>query len=642
MTIYYVAKNGHDTNRGKETEPFLSINRAAQVAQPGDTVLVHAGTYREWVDPKRGGLDDQHRITYQAVAGEHVILKGSEVVCDWQQVSPGIWKTAVANQVFGTFNPFATLLQGDWLEDGRHCHMGDVFVDGRSLYEAHSLKELQAGQTRSTITDYTTQIKANHPHADWTRYQWYVEVTDQVTTIYVNLHELNPNQALVEISCRQSCFYPHRTGVNYLTLKGFEVCQAATPWAPPTTEQVGMVGPHWAKGWRILDNDLHDAKCSAISLGCPQMVNDNAYSRLRDKPGYQYQLERVFNAQRLGWSSENVGHHLVKGNRIHDCGQGGVIGNLGGIFSEISHNQIFDIGTKYEFGGWEIAGLKFHAPIDMVIEQNHISHCVLGTWLDWEAQGTQVTRNLYHHNLRDLLIEMCHGSLLVSENLFLSKRAIDEYAQGVAFVNNLIAGRNTIQSVLNRATPYHVPHRTAIQGYAMVYGGDDRYYNNLFIQPVDMESGTSCYNDSPTSMAAFVQQIKARMPGDVELFETVRQPVYIDCNVYLQGAQPFADEQTYLAAPDFDADLSLTRQDGQLILTFNLPTALTSVEGRRLTVADLGVTRISQSTFGQSAKTVINAQDYLGAPVTGRMLGPFRDLQPGKNTFRLDERISKN
>jgi hypothetical protein len=48
-------KTGSDVAEGSEASPFLTINRAAAIAQPGDTVVVHAGEYREWVQPQRGG-----------------------------------------------------------------------------------------------------------------------------------------------------------------------------------------------------------------------------------------------------------------------------------------------------------------------------------------------------------------------------------------------------------------------------------------------------------------------------------------------------------------------------------------------------------------------------------------------------------
>lgn len=52
---YHVAMQGSDQAPGTADKPFRSISRAAALAEPGDTVTVHAGTYREWVSPANGG-----------------------------------------------------------------------------------------------------------------------------------------------------------------------------------------------------------------------------------------------------------------------------------------------------------------------------------------------------------------------------------------------------------------------------------------------------------------------------------------------------------------------------------------------------------------------------------------------------------
>ena len=57
----------------------------------GDQVIVHGGTYREWVKPPRGGTSEERRITYRAAAGEQVFVKGSERVVDWQPQGGGVW-----------------------------------------------------------------------------------------------------------------------------------------------------------------------------------------------------------------------------------------------------------------------------------------------------------------------------------------------------------------------------------------------------------------------------------------------------------------------------------------------------------------------------------------------------------------------
>src|SRR5580704_3142992 len=107
MSIFHVATAGSDFADGSDDHPFRTINRAAGRGQPGDTVLVHGGEYREWVRPRRGGLSDQRRITYQAAPGEHVVVKGSERVTGWEQEAGNVWRASVPNSLFGDWNPFA-------------------------------------------------------------------------------------------------------------------------------------------------------------------------------------------------------------------------------------------------------------------------------------------------------------------------------------------------------------------------------------------------------------------------------------------------------------------------------------------------------------------------------------------------------
>ena len=55
---YNVSVNGNDKNDGSVSKPLKTINFAAQLAKPGDIIIVHAGTYREWINPARGGESD--------------------------------------------------------------------------------------------------------------------------------------------------------------------------------------------------------------------------------------------------------------------------------------------------------------------------------------------------------------------------------------------------------------------------------------------------------------------------------------------------------------------------------------------------------------------------------------------------------
>ena len=315
------------------------------------------------------------------------------------------------------------------------------------------------------------------------------------TTIWANFQGADPNTELVEINVRRSVFFPTEHHIDYITVRGFEFAQAACPWTPPTADQPGLIGPNWAKGWIIEDNVIHDAKCSAISIGKEASTGHNYATVRGDKPGYQYQFESVFSARQFGWDKEHIGSHVIRRNTIFDCGQNGIVGHLGCVFSTIEDNHIYNIAIKREFYGYEIAGIKLHAALDVVIRHNRIHDCTLGTWLDWQTQGTRVSRNLYYDNKRDLFVEVSHGPYLVDHNILGSKASLESFSQGGAFVNNLVCGTVFLQPVLERPTPYHAPHSTQVAGYAAIHGGDDRYVGNIFL------GGDASLAYGPTSRA---------------------------------------------------------------------------------------------------------------------------------------------
>ena len=378
---YHVAKNGCDGAPGTEQQPFLTINRAAQVMSAGDTVIVHEGIYREWVRPVNGGINDILRITYRAAENEHVEIRGSEIIRGWEKLESGIWKTVIDNRIFGEFNPFAEQVDGDWmiLPEDRKPHLADGYIGDISLFEAYTLDDCIKAEKR----EFGYQIPGKKPEhvipSDHSVYQWYAQVNTDETVLYCNFQNLDPNVVTVEVNVRKSCFYPDKRGINYITLAGFEISRAATPFSPPTADQIGIVGAHWSRGWIIENNNIHDAKCSAVSLGRDGVDGHNLYSRFGRKPGYQYQMETVFLGLQSGWTKEKVGSHIVRNNHIHHCGQNAIVGHMGCAFSAITHNEIDHIGVKHEFFGWEIAGIKFHAAVDSLIENNCIHDCTLGT-----------------------------------------------------------------------------------------------------------------------------------------------------------------------------------------------------------------------------------------------------------------------
>jgi len=635
---YHVAKTGSDQNIGTLQSPFLTINKAASIAMPGDIVIVHEGIYREWVKPKNKGLSNKRRIIYQAADGEKVVIKGSEHIQSWQHVEGNIWKCKLPNSFFGDFNPYKEEIFGDWLVTVEETkHLGDVYLNGMSFYEVGSYEELINPTVKTEVIDHWTQKKVPVLNPEQTKYVWFAEVDNENTLIYANFHGTNPNEELVEINVRRSCFYPTDTGIDYITVKGFEMAHAATPWAPPTADQPGLIGANWSKGWIIEYNIIHDAKCSAISIGKEASTGHLYRSIRKDKPGYQYQLESVFSAEHKGWSKESIGSHVIRNNTIYDCGQNAIVGHLGCVFSQIYNNHIYNVGIKREFYGHEIAGIKLHAAIDVQIYHNRIHNCSLGLWLDWQAQGTRVSKNLFYQNNRDLFVEVSHGPYVIDHNILASEYSIDNMAQGGAYINNLIGGKMQHRKVLNRFTPYHLPHSTKVAGYACVYGGDDRFYNNIFAGRKGLEdTGTSHYNNYTSSLEEYIEKVNEKN-GDLEIFASVEQPVYIDNNAYFNGALPFEREKCNLVEKDFDPKLSIIDKGEEVYLSCKLPDIFENLFGRIHSTSTLERVRIVDAEFDSpDGKNLILDTDFFDKQKNEKNpIGPIMSLRKGENYIKV-------
>ena len=72
----YVAINGDDSNPGTMEKPLRTIQHAADVAKPGDTVNVREGSYCQQLGVKVSGNAEQGFITFRSQPGEHAVLDG--------------------------------------------------------------------------------------------------------------------------------------------------------------------------------------------------------------------------------------------------------------------------------------------------------------------------------------------------------------------------------------------------------------------------------------------------------------------------------------------------------------------------------------------------------------------------------------
>ncbi|WP_404423094.1 right-handed parallel beta-helix repeat-containing protein [Nibricoccus sp. IMCC34717] len=603
----HVSPAGDDNAPGTAERPLRTIQRGADLAQPGDTVTVHAGVYRERVSPPRSGLSDTQRITFQAAPDEAATLTGSEIVRGWRRLEGDVWVVEIPNSFFGAFNPFADEIRGDWFDprDRKH-HTGAVYARGDWLTEAATKTEVLA--------------RAASP-------LWFAEVDAAATRVWAQFPGLDPNSGEVEVNVRRTVFYPEKPGMNFITVRGFTLCNAATPWAPPTAEQVGLLGTHWSRGWIIENNRVHHSTCSGISLGKHGDEYDNTSANTAT--GYVVTIERA-QAHRIPWDRDHIGHHVVRGNHISHCEQAGIVGSLGCSFSTVSGNTIHDIHVRRLFSGAEQAGIKFHGAIDCLISGNHIYRTNRGLWLDWMAQGARVTGNLFHDNgpEEDLFFEVNHGPLTVDNNLLLSAFSLHEMSEGSAYLHNLFAGQMVARNELGRDTPYLERHSTRVAAIVSVKGGDHRFHNNLILsdttRAVDFNSWiTGSPHGFGPGLSAFDQIDGMRITASG--------------NSYAATASASRQEQEPLLLRG-PTCWKLQQEGDAWFLDLQLPTEFGDARGSAVSGADLGVTAVSRQPFvDRDDQPQRFDHDFLGKPRDARhpTPGPFEGLKAGSTRLRV-------
>ena len=558
----HVSSSGSDQGNGSAARPFNTISAAATKAMPGDTITVHAGVYRERVDPPRGGTSVHKPIVYRAAPGDYVEISGAEPMKGWRHDRDGVWTVTIPNTFFGEFNPYADLIHGDWFySKARQHHAGAVYLNREWLIEAAALDDLYSVAGETSL--------------------WFGKVDATTTTLWAQFPVVDPNAENVEINVRRTVFYPSQESRNYITVRGFHLRCAATPWAPPTAEQIGLIGTHWSKGWIIEDNTVSHSVCSGISLGKYGDQYDN--TSMDSAEGYVKTIER---ATAHGWSKETIGSHVVRNNTVTHCEQAGIVGSLGCAFSTVTGNTVHDVHVRQLFAGAEMAGIKFHAAIDTEISGNHVYRCHRALWLDWMAQGTKVSRNVFRENtLHDLMVEVDHGPFLVDNNIFLSRVSQLVLSQGGAYAHNLFCGTMQVIQHESRETPYMKAHSTTVVGLHDNPSGDMRFYNNLFAAG-----------------------------GRLDAYDEEVLPSSFEGNVFLHEAVACKRESNPLIKPDFDGRVLLHPTEGGYVLQCKVDGVWTQERKRKVvTTALLGEAAIPKLPFEQADGSPIQLlTDYSG------------------------------
>ncbi len=75
---------------GYPAVPFATLAKACAVAEPGETVVLRGGVYREVLAPRNDG------VTVRAMKGEKVMISGADLIEGWGREPDGSWSAPLA------------------------------------------------------------------------------------------------------------------------------------------------------------------------------------------------------------------------------------------------------------------------------------------------------------------------------------------------------------------------------------------------------------------------------------------------------------------------------------------------------------------------------------------------------------------
>jgi len=363
--------NGHpaasDDNDGSIERPLKTINAAAQIATPGTRVLIHAGVYRETVQPAQGGLGPDKMISYEAYQGQEVVVKASVEVNEfkpsegwrltrrWGQKPPEgikIWEIELNPEDFKGYNPFCAVnilhdrlfIEYDKTDMTPYLNRrGMVFVDGRPMQQVPLYYML--GEQDNT---------------------YWVEANGQ--KVHIRLAgDADPTDHVIELTNREQCFAPKEPFLSYIKVKGLTLAHAATGAPVP---QRGALSCYRGHHWIIEDCTIDWANGVGIDCG--------------NECWHHTPIE-----------GQIIGHTIIRRNTIKNVGVCGIAGMFVSNML-VEDNLIVGTGWQRMELSWEAGGIKFHNSVNSLIRRNVIKECYGcdAIWLDVGNENNRITSNL--------------------------------------------------------------------------------------------------------------------------------------------------------------------------------------------------------------------------------------------------------
>lgn len=417
---YYVSPYGLDTNNGTSLlTPFKTISKASEEADsPGDKVFIRGGIYREGeIEHTRDGEPGNY-ITFENYNNENVIIKGSEIVEDWEHFEDNIWVK-------------------EW-----NIHSQQVFYDGEMLRKV--------GYPNSTFeNDYPTYYipitECDNPFK-MCEGTFYYDESDK--KLYVWLPGgLNPNQHLMEVSTKR-WIWRNITG-SYVKLKGLNFMHTNLNGTIDTaTNAYALIG-------------------AAVTVGDHAIVEDCTFSYCDHGGLHLNNLEKPVGAD-LGQEVRNCTFH-------HNGVSGLTANNTGGFL--IENNKFFENGFRPFNSNWASAAIKVMPNAWGEIRDNYIfDEYAQGIWFDTcTTNGEKLIHGNYIENVGYAINESLVVPQATGHGIFI------ELSANAKVYNNIIINAYDRGIYLSTSWNSKVSHNliTATKNRGQIgFSYNSRFYQN--------------------------------------------------------------------------------------------------------------------------------------------------------------------
>ncbi|MBD3322279.1 MAG: DUF1565 domain-containing protein [Chitinivibrionales bacterium] len=468
-TTFHVAadnQDSSDSNPGTAGMPFKTIQKAAQTARAGDTVIIHTGTYRECIQPFCGGDNPGTMITYCAAQNETPVIKAMDIWDpEWNNEGDGLWSAPY------TPHPWDAPSRPGSDEPNNRCEQ--VFADNILLAHVKSNDECRANYETMWIDNAASRIFIHRANNQ------------------------SPYDTIIERSVRQQCFAPAVRGLGHIRVKGLTMIGgAAHKWTGANWHDINQTAVMSIEGghhWIIENNTILYGNAQGLSAGIG---------------GFARPMKEIPVVTRDPDDPEKLppdtfrGGTIVRNNCINYHGISGIVGIGDTVNLLIENNEVIGNDRKDNRGTCEEAGIKFHGIKKSVLRGNLVkdndSH---GIWLDCNCEENRVTRNIVIDNTDNQLFhELSEGPLLVDNNVILETKEkpastgfYTHDGNRATLISNIISGCRLgvrVRALFHRI--HHGKHTTT---------SDNHIYNTIIDNctdgPISLMPGVSrCENNT--------------------------------------------------------------------------------------------------------------------------------------------------